>query len=315
VYRGKRIGVVVPAFNEDLLVGKTLTTMPDFVDRIVAIDDGSSDATFDRIRSAAAQDSRIEGVQHPENQGLGATLVDGYGRLLEGEDAVDIVAVMAGDAQMDPDQLHLLLDEIVANAYDAAKGNRFLGHEKELRQMPKHRLFGNIIMTLLTKLASGYWSIFDTQNGYYAISSDVLRRIDLSRISKGYEVENSFLIEANIIGARLKDVPMPAVYGEETSTLRLGRFIPRVLRLMTSGFFRRVWNRYVIANFHPVAVFLYFGLFLVTWGLGFGLWALVQTIGPDVATTGTVMLSVAPFLMGFQLLLAAIILDILSEPK
>jgi len=318
MYREHRIAVVVPAFNEELMVQRTLTTMPDFVDRIIAIDDGSSDATYSKIEEVAAGDSRVVCLRNPDNQGLGATLVHGYRFLLDSEDKqdeADVVAIMAGDGQMDPDNLHLLLDQIVDGSHDVAKGNRFIGHHQALKKMPKYRLIGNIVMTLLTKLASGYWSVFDTQNGYYAIHTEVLRQIDLSRIGRGYEVENSFLIEANIVEARLTDVPMPAVYGDETSTLRLRHFIPRVLRLITVGFFRRIWHRYVVTNFSPVALFLFTGLFLTLWGVAFGIWALVQTIGPDVATTGTVMLSVAPFLMGFQLLLAALILDILNEPK
>ena len=316
MYKAQRIGVVVPAFNEEELIEKTITNVPPFVDRIVVVDDGSTDETSIKVAAAAGADARIAAVSHGANLGLGSALVSGYRHLLDESsgEPVDVAVVMAGDAQMDPDQLPRLLDALVEEGFDAAKGNRFLRFGQELRSMPRHRLFGNVILTLITKFASGYWSLFDTQNGYYAITSRLLRSMDLSRLAKGYEVENAFLIEANIVGARIKDVAMPAQYGTEQSTIKLHRFIPRVLRLMTFGFLRRIWRRYVVVNFHPVALFFYSGLLFVSWGLGFGVWTVSQTVGPEAATAGTVMLSVVPFLMGFQLLLAAIILDILNEP-
>jgi hypothetical protein len=227
---------------------------------------------------------------------------------------VDLVAVMGGDAQSDPSYLHHLLDRLIESGYDMAKGNR-LFHSESARSMPKYRVLGNTLLTLLSKAASGYWSIADSQNGYIALRTDTLRRLNLSRITRGYDLENSMLIELNILSARVADVPMPAVYGEEVSGIRVWRVVPRMLLTMFSGFWKRIYLKYVLYSFHPVALFLFSGLALTFWGLAFGIWVTSNTIGPETASTGTVMLAVLPFLMGFQLLLAALVLDILFEPK
>ncbi len=142
-----------------------------------------------------------------------------------------------------------------------------------------------------------------------------LKRLDLSRISKRYDLENSMLINLNIINARIADVPVPAVYGAEKSGIRVWWDVPRILLTLTVGFWQRIYLKYVIHNFHPIALFLFSGLPLVIWGVGFGIWGAVNSIGPDAASTGTVMLAVLPFLTGFQLLLAALVLDMIAEPK
>ena len=312
MYKDRRVGVVIPAYNEERLISKTLETLPDFVDRVVVIDDGSEDATAEKVRDSIQRDSRIEILQSDLNEGVGAAVVRGYRHMLSQE--VDLVAVMGGDAQSDPAYLHNLLDRLIESGYDMAKGNR-LFHSESARSMPKYRVLGNTLLTLFSKAASGYWSIADSQNGYIALRTDTLRRLNLSRITRGYDLENSMLIELNILSARVADVPMPAVYGEEVSGIRVWRVVPRMLLTMFSGFWKRIYLKYVLYSFHPVALFLFSGLALTFWGLGFGIWVTSNTIGPETASTGTVMLAVLPFLMGFQLLLAALVLDILFEPK
>ena len=312
MYKGHRIGVVIPAYDEERLITKTLETLPDFVDHVIVIDDGSKDATAQKVLEASRCDSRIELLQNETNQGVGATVVRGHQHMLSRQ--VDCVAVMGGDAQSDPSFLHCLLDKLIDQGYDMAKGNRLL-HRDSARTMPKYRLFGNMVLTLLTKAASGYWSILDSQNGYVAFNADTLRRLDLSRIARGYDLENSMLIEFNILNARVADVPMPAVYGDEVSGIRAWRVVPRMLLTLLAGFCQRIYLKYVLYSFHPMALFLFSGLAFTFWGVGFGIWVTINSLGPESATTGTVMLSVLPFLMGFQLLLAAIVLDILNEPK
>ena len=312
MYKGKKIAVVVPAYNEEGLIAATLGGIPEFVDSIVVVDDASTDATADRAAEVAAGDPRVTLLRHEENAGVGAAVVDGYRRAVE--DGMDVAAVMAGDNQMPPEHLPRLLDRLIDDGYDAAKGNRFLGAPLGMK-MPRHRVLGNIVLTLLTKLASGYWSIFDAQNGYWAVTTESLGRLDLSRVARRYDLENSMLIQMNIIDARVTDVAIPAVYGYEQSTIRLSRDVPRILLTLLSGFWRRIFLKYVLYNFHPIALFLFSGLALMLWALGFGLWAAIYSIGPESATTGTVMLSVLPFLVGFQLLLAALVLDIINEPR
>jgi glycosyltransferase involved in cell wall biosynthesis len=312
MYKSKKIGVVVPAYNEEGLIAATLGGIPEFVDSIVVIDDASMDGTAACVSEAAAADPRVALIRHAENQGVGGAVVDGYRRAIE--DGMDIAVVMAGDNQMPPEHLARLLDHLIDSGYDAVKGNRFLASPTGMN-MPRHRVLGNIVLTLLTKLASGYWSIFDAQNGYWAVTTDSLKRLDLSRIARRYDLENSMLISMNIIDARVADVAIPAVYGREQSTIRLWRDVPRILATLFTGFCRRVFLKYVLYNFHPIALFLFAGLALVLWGLGIGAWAAAYSIGPESASVGTVMLAVLPFLVGFQLLLAALVLDIINEPR
>lgn len=313
MYKGRRIGVVIPAHNEERLITPTLETLPDFVDRVVVIDDCSSDATSAKVGDVQARDSRIQLLKNEVNQGVGSSVVRGYREILSHE--MDMVCVMAGDAQCDPDYLPALLDKVIDDGYDMAKGNRFLLPTETVTAMPLYRLWGNVILTILTKAASGYWTIFDTQNGYLVVRAETLRSLDLNRISRRYDLENSMLINLNVIGARVTDVAIPARYGEEVSGIRLWRVAPRMLMTLTVGFFQRIYRKYVLYNFHPIALFLYSGLLLMAWGIAFGVWAAVQSIGEDSASTGTVMLSVLPFLMGFQLVLAALVLDITNEPR
>jgi glycosyltransferase involved in cell wall biosynthesis len=313
MYKGKKITVVVPAYNEEELIGATLADVPEFVDSILVVDDASSDATAARVRAAAGGDPRVHVLTHERNQGVGSSVVDGYRWAIE--NGSDVAAVMAGDHQMPAEHLPRLLDAIVEEGYDAAKGNRFLNAPAAAGRMPMNRVIGNIVLTLLTKIASGYWSIFDSQNGYWAVTTDALRRLDLSRISRRYDLENSMLIGMNIISARIADLAIPAVYGKERSGIRLWRVVPGMLVTLFAGFWRRIYLKYVLYNFHPLALFLFSGLALLLWGLGFGLWVAITSLGSDTASTATVMLAVIPFLLGFQLVGAAIALDILAEPK
>ena len=313
MYKGNSIAVVVPAHNEEELIGLTLAGMPEYVDSIIVTDDASTDDTVARVEEIAQRDARIVLIRHERNQGKGSAVVDGYRKAIH--QGRDIVVMMDGDNQMPSDHLPSLLDPLVEGGYDAAKGNRFLAASGTLDEMPKYRLLGNILLTLATKIASGYWSIFDSQNGFWAVTAASLAKLDDFHIARRYDLENSLLIHLNILGARVADVPVPARYGNEISGIRLWRVTPRILLTLFTGFWRRVLLRYVLYNFHPIALLLFSGLALTIWGVGFGIWVTIGSLGPEAATSGTVMLAVLPFLMGFQLLLAALVLDILSEPK
>ena len=313
MYKDNSVAVVVPAHNEEELIGLTLAGMPEYVDSIIVTDDASTDDTVARVEEIAQRDARIVLIRHERNQGKGSAVVDGYRKAIH--QGHDIVVMMDGDNQMPSDHLPSLLDPLVEGGYDAAKGNRFLAASGTLDEMPKYRLLGNILLTLATKIASGYWSIFDSQNGFWAVTAASLAKLDDFHIARRYDLENSLLIHLNILGARVADVPIPARYGNEISGIRLWRVTPRILLTLFTGFWRRVLLRYVLYNFHPIALLLFSGLALTIWGVGFGIWVTIGSLGPAAATTGTVMLAVLPFLMGFQLLLAALVLDILSEPK
>jgi glycosyltransferase involved in cell wall biosynthesis len=309
VYKGSVISIAVPAHNEEAHIARVIETMPPFVDHIVVVDDASADATSEKAK--AVGDRRVQVIRHERNLGVGGAIVTAHRRGLDL--GCDISVVMAGDGQMDPDYLPSLLDPIVEHGYGFAKANRFFSMDS-FRGMPRQRVFGNIVLSFLTKMASGYWHLFDPQNGYTAISRSALERLSLDRLSTTYEFENDLLINLNILDIRALDVPIPAVYGDERSGIKLRRVVPDISRLLMRGFFRRLVLKYVIRSFSPVALFFFVGLALVTWSVVFGLWVVLQTIGPDAASTGTVILSVVPFVVGVQLLISAIVLDIQETP-
>src|SRR5438105_9890700 len=227
---GKRVAVVIPAFDEEELLPVTLTGMPDFVDRIYVVDDASNDATAVRARDAAAADPRVAVLEHERNRGVGAAIVTGYKRAIE--ERMDVICVMAADNQMDPADLRGLVEPVARGEVDYAKTNRlFTGQAWQL--MPRHRYLGNAVLSLLTKIASGYWHVADSQSGYTAIALPVLERLDLDRIYRRYGFPNDMLVHLNVWSARVRDFPSHPVYGVgERSGIRLARAGPAISRLL-----------------------------------------------------------------------------------
>lgn len=313
MYKNHVIAVIVPAFNEEQHIERTIAEMPEYVDSIIVVDDASTDGTVGEVEKLAAADRRLTVITNERNKGKGSCVVQGFQESMESGSA--ITALMDGDNQMPAEHLDSLLDAVIDGNLDGAKGNRFIASPQALSSMPKYRLVGNVLLTMMTKLASGYWSIFDSQNGYWAIRTATLGRLDLRRLARRYDLENSLLINLNIIGARVRDVAIPARYADEKSKIRIWRVTPRIMATLLGGLLQRIFYRYVLYSFHPVALFLFAGIPLVLWGTGFGIYVVITALGEPVATTGTVMMAVLPFLMGYQLLLAAFVLDILSEPK
>jgi glycosyltransferase involved in cell wall biosynthesis len=221
----------------------------------------------------------------------------------------EIVVKMDGDGQMDPRRLQPLLAPIVEGDADYAKGNRW-HHGASLGQMPGLRRLGNLGLSFLAKLSSGYWRIFDPCNGYTAIQAGALRQIEMGRIARDYFFEISLLVELGIAGAAIRDVPMPAVYGEETSSLRIGRILRTFPHRLAKSLLRRIWRRHFVRELGPLGLFLVSGGMLLSWGTAFGAYAWMRSLISGIpATSGTVMLSAMPFLMGFQLLLQALMMD------
>jgi len=311
MYEGHRVAAVVPALNEAAHIAAVVGRMPAYVDLIVVVDDHSTDATAACAQRAG--DARVEVICNPQQRGVGAATVSGMQLALAR--GADLIVKVDGDGQMDPGRMEALLDPLVHQGYDYAKGNRFL-HPAALRQMPVPRLLGNFALTFLTKLASGYWHIFDPQNGYVAATATTLRGLDLERLAPGFFFENDMLIHLNVRSCRVRDVGMPALYGNEHSALRVDRVLVTFPFYLARGFFTRIWEKYVLRDFSPIAVFWLLGIPLMLFGamLGMGTWAhSLWTREP--AATGTVMLSVLPFLIGFELILQAIILEIRESPR
>jgi glycosyltransferase involved in cell wall biosynthesis len=306
MYKEQKIGVVVPAYKEEEFIGETLSGIPDYVDRIYAVDDASTDDTAEIIEKFKNKDERIVFIRHERNKGVGAAIVTGYKKALE--DSIDIAAVMAGDNQMDPEQLPNLLEPIIEGKADYTKGNRLLSPEYR-RGMTKWRFLGNSLLTMLTKIGSGYWQLMDPQNGYTAISKNALERISLDSIYPGYGYCNDLLVKLNVYGFRVMDIVMPAKYGREKSGIQYKEYIPKVSWMLLKDFFWRLKMKYVVFSFHPLVLFYMFGIILTPVGFLGLLYSLYYKFAQGGDLFVRLVLSILLFIVGVQFLLFAMLFD------
>jgi glycosyltransferase involved in cell wall biosynthesis len=306
---GKRVAVVVPAYDEEKLIGTTLSTIPEFVDQVYVVDDASKDATAARAREEGGE--RVEVITHERNQGVGAAILTGYRRALA--DGIDVTAVMAGDNQMDPGDLEAIAGPVVRGEVDYAKANRlFTGRAWEL--IPRTRYLGNAVLSLLTKIASGYWHVADSQSGYTAISRNTLDLLDLDRIYKRYGFPNDMLVHLNVINARVRDVPSRPVYGVgENSGIKLRKVVPSISWLLTKAFFWRMREKYVIRDFHPLVFFYVFGILFSLIGLVLGATVTILRILGNELTVATVVLVALLLIAGLLFTLFAMLFDMESN--
>jgi glycosyltransferase involved in cell wall biosynthesis len=302
---GKRVGVVVPAHDEEELIATTLRGIPAFVDRIYVVDDGSRDATVERAR--AVGDERLEIVAHDRNRGVGAAIVTGYKRARE--DGLDVACVMAADNQMDPADLERLTLPIARDELDYAKANRLVTGEA-WTLIPRTRYLGNAVLSMLTKIASGYWHIADSQSGYTALSKRMLDELDLDRVYTGYGFPNDFLVHLNVWNARVRDFPSRPIYGVgERSGIRYRKVVPRISWLLVKGFFWRLREKYVIRDFHPLVFFYAFGFLSTLAGLVLGGIEIGYRIAGNDVSVGTVVLIALLLISGSQFTLFAMWFD------
>jgi len=242
MYKNKKIAVVVPAYNEERFIESVIGAIPGLVDKIYIIDDASTDNTQQITSDLASQNGRVVLIRHRVNMGVGAAIASGYRRALE--DNIDISVVMAGDHQMDGKYLPNLLAPIIQEKADYAKGNR-LSRLTDRKGMSNWRFFGNWVLTVLTKVASGYWKIRDPQNGYAAITRQALEKINLDRLHPQYGYCNDLLVKLGVAGCRVSDVSIPARYGKEKSKLKYGIFITKVSPLLLKCFLWRLRMKYL----------------------------------------------------------------------
>jgi glycosyltransferase involved in cell wall biosynthesis len=307
---GKLVAVVVPAYDEETLIGRTLVSIPAFVDRVFVVDDDSRDATAERAREVG--DPRVEVITHDRNRGVGAAIVTGYKRALA--ERVDVTCVMAADGQMDPGDLETLAGAVARDEVDYAKANRlFTGQAWDL--IPRYRYLGNAVLSMLTKIASGYWHVADSQSGYTAISRKLLEQLDLDRIYRRYGFPNDMLVHANVWNARVRDFPSKPIYNVgERSGIRLWRVVPSIAWLLFKGFFWRLREKYVIRDFHPLVFFYALGIVMTTVGLALGAYVAIERVffGGDI-TAGTATLVALLLISGVQFLLFAMWFDMESN--
>jgi glycosyltransferase involved in cell wall biosynthesis len=276
------------------------------------VDDGSPDSSAELVSSAAKEDSRILLIRHAANQGVGGAMVTGYRKALEL--GAQVVVKIDGDGQMDMDHLPNLLQPLIHGKADYTKGNRFRDF-KSLQKMPFVRRVGNMGLAFLAKVATGYWTIFDPTNGFNAIRSEVLAQLPLDKIDRTYYFETSMLANLYLIGAVVKDVPMPARYQSEVSSLLIHRILFQFPPRLLSTLLRRLVLKNFIYDFSMGSIYLVAGLPLLLFGLSFGIIKWIKYASIQVpAPTGTVMLATLSVLLGIQLLLSAIEIDLRSVP-
>ena len=284
MYKEKTVAVVVPAYNEEKLIAKTIRSIPELVDRIIVVNDASTDRTPEIVEKLSEEDSRVLLMEHEVNQGVGGAIVTGYKKALDLK--MDITVVMAGDAQMDPRDFLNIIGPIADGKADYTKGNR-LFYGDAWNMIPRYRYLGNSFLSLMTKIASGYWNIADSQSGYTAISLIVLRRLDLDKIYKRYGMPNDLLIKLNQHDFRVKDVHIRPVYNVgEKSGIKLAQVIPKITWILFKGFWQRLFKKYVIKDFHPLIFFYLLSFVLLTASIPltirlFYIWAIRDNI-PDM---------------------------------
>jgi dolichol-phosphate mannosyltransferase len=301
--------VILPAYNESRHLKTVVGRIPDWVDGIVVVDDASTDDTL-RVAEGLT-DARVRVVHHETNLGVGGAMVTGFRAALDG--GYDVAIKMDADDQMDVAELPTLVRPIELGMAEYVKGNRFRRSGRP-PAMPRSRWFGNVVLSFLTKVASGYWHVFDPQCGFIAITAPTLRRLKLDGIARDYFFENDMLIRLNVIDARVVDVDTSTLYGDETSYVSVGRasrsFPPRLAR----GFAWRFVKRHMVNDFGIIAMLVLIGGMSLVFGVAFGAYHWLESIRTGIAaTTGTVMIAVVPLILGVQLLLQALTLEVQSS--
>ncbi|HZK30585.1 MAG TPA: glycosyltransferase family 2 protein [Methanoregula sp.] len=309
-YRYKLIGVVVPAYNEELLIGDTLAGIPEFVARIYVVNDSSTDRTQQVLDYYAKHDTSIVPIRHEVNRGVGAAIVTGYTQALE--EGMDIIGVMAGDNQMDPAFLTELLDPIIDRKCDYTMGNR-IANPLYRAGMSTWRFIGNSILTMLTKIASGYWQMMDPQNGYTAISSRALNQISLAKVYPRYGYCNDILVKLNVESFRIINVPHPSRYGLAKSGIKYSTYIVNVSFLLLRDFLWRLKKKYIVLNFHPLVFFYVGGTLLTLLGLFGGLYALHYKFIQHQPIFIPGIASLIAFSLGLQTVFFAMFFDMQQE--
>ena len=305
------IAVVVPSYRVTSHVVETLSEIGTEVSYIFVVDDACPDGSGKLVQEKVS-DSRVKVIFHEENLGVGGAMITGYKAALETD--ADIIVKLDGDGQMDPALINELIAPIVNGRADYTKGDR-LDSLTGLSQMPSIRLFGNAGLSLLTKISTGYWNITDPTNGYTAIHRDVLKVLPLNMLSKRFFFESDILFRLSLYRAVVWDVPMQARYGSEKSNLSIFKTLWEFPWKHFKNFHKRLFYNYYLRDVSAASIELPLGMILWWFGLIFGISSYNQSIATGVAaTTGTVMISVVPLILGFQLLLAFVSHDVSAVP-
>jgi glycosyltransferase involved in cell wall biosynthesis len=306
-----KICVVIPAYKVKSHILQVVGGIGDEVSRIYVVDDCCPDGSGEFVRENCP-DGRVVVIRNEANLGVGGAVMAGYRAAIT--DGMEVIVKVDGDGQMDPALIPDFIWPILAGEADYTKGNRFFDLEK-ISTMPGVRLFGNAVLSFMTKLSSGYWNLFDPTNGYTAIHARVASHLPFTKISNRYFFETDMLFRLNTLRAVAVDIPMDAKYCDEVSNLKISRILGEFLAKHLRNLSKRIFYNYYLRDLSLASIELPLGLLLLLFGLSFGGWHWFFAVREGISTpTGTVMLSALPTLMGMQLVLAFLAYDIASVP-
>lgn len=307
-----KIAIVIPAYSVQQDIEHVLGDLPDYIKYIIIVDDASPDSTADLVAARCKTDLRLHLIRHVQNQGVGGAMISGFQKALEL--GAQIIVKVDGDGQMDSAYIPNLITPLIQGKADYAKGNRFRDFVS-LQKMPFIRRIGNLGLSFLTKAATGYWNIFDPTNGFFAIRAEVLQQLPLENIDKRYFFETSMLANLYLLNAFVLDVPIPARYGNEKSHLSIYRTLIEFPYKLLLTFLRRVLLKYYIYDFSILSLYLLTGFPLLLFGLIFGITKWIQYAQLGItAPTGTVMLPTLSLILGIQIMLSGIEIDMKNSP-
>jgi glycosyltransferase involved in cell wall biosynthesis len=307
-----RIAVVIPCYRVTRHVAGVLAAIGPECERIYVVDDACPDHSGDFVE-ANCRDERIRVIRHPSNQGVGGAVMTGYRAAVD--DGAQVIVKIDGDGQMDPRLLASFVGPILAGEADYTKGNRFFNLDDVVR-MPRVRIFGNAVLSILAKLSTGYWNIFDPTNGYTAIHARLVAHLPLEKISRRYFFETDMLFRLNTLRAAVVDIPMRAVYADETSNLRVSRIVGEFFGKHLRNLVVRLFYNYFLRDVSLASIELVVGTVLLGFGVTFGALHWVQSAREGIATpVGTIMLSAVSVLVGLQFVLAFLSYDIATVPR
>ena len=306
------ISVVIPCYKVSSHILNVISDIGSEIDLIFVIDDCCPEGTGSLVQRECT-DPRVKVIFHQVNQGVGGAVMTGY--LAAESEGAEVIVKVDGDGQMDPALISDFIFPIIAGHADYAKGNRFYDLE-DIQKMPKIRLIGNAILSLMAKLSTGYWDLFDPTNGYTAIHVDVVRKLPFDKISKRYFFETDILFRLNTLRAVVVDVPMSAKYGDEISNLKISNIVGEFMFKHVRNFLKRVFYNYYLRDMSLASIQLPLGIILFLFGVSYGIHSWYQSWMSHTATpAGMVMLAALPILLGMQFILSFLGSDIASVPR
>lgn len=307
-----KIAVVIPAYKVGNHIVGVISRIGPEVSLIYVVDDCCPERSGEQVKEIC-RDERVRVIKNTENQGVGGAVMAGYKTAID--EGMDIIVKVDGDGQMDPGLIPDFVAPIADGEADYTKGNRFFDLEA-IRVMPKMRLFGNAVLSFMTKLSSGYWDLFDPTNGYTAIHSDIARLLPYKKISRRYFFETDMLFRLNTLRAVVVDIPMSAKYGDEVSNLKISRIVGEFLFKHMRNFTKRIFYNYYLRDMSLASIELPFGIIMLVFGVIFGGYHWLNSLQTGVSTPiGTVMLSALPIIIGLQFILAFLAYDISTTPR